>query len=184
MLKTKTDKKLCAVSYDNSTTLNDLRWYLDQLHSMSVEQISPEQFSAFVPSTEYQYINLITDQQKRQHITEHMDQHNVDRFTLVVDSFLVNMDLVGYGCFIYPAVTLYPGVIIENDVLIHGTTGISHNSKIGQGSFISGGVSISGSTEIGRHCWLAVKTVSLDHSLLPDGSKTHVRSIIGRRDNK
>ena len=182
MLKTLSQKKFCAISYDNSTTLNDLKWYLNKLHSVDVEHISPEQFVASAPSREYQYINLVTGQEKRQSITEYMDQHGVDRFTLVVDSELVNMDLIGYGCFIYPAVTIYPSAVIENDVLIHGTTGISHNSKIGQGSFISGGVSISGSTRIGRHCWLAVTTVSLDHSELPDCSKTRVRSIIGNRE--
>jgi acetyltransferase-like isoleucine patch superfamily enzyme len=159
MIKANSQKKFCAVCYKDTTTFNDLFWYMNWLHGVNVEQITPDDFITKGFSSEYHYINLVTHQDERYQVTDFMEKNSVDRFTFIADDRTINVDLIGFGCFVYPGVTIYPSAIIEDDVMIHGNTGIAHNVIIRQGCFVSGGCVITGGSELGKHCWLATFTV-------------------------
>ena len=156
----KNNKPCAVISYD-SVTSQDLRFYLKK-ENIELMRIDPMEFLQN-PTDEYQYINLVVnDMDLREAITNELDKNNLDRFSFVHPSAVVDVNIGPTGTVIYPNVTVYPNAKIDNDVIIHANTLIAHTCEIGKGTYVSGSVTIGGGTKIGDYCSIGISTTMVD----------------------
>lgn len=167
---------LRAISYDTAT-FRDLKYFLKEEESIEIDNIEPEEFFSTLDN-QYQYINLISNDTKlRAEISEHLDRHNLVRFTYIHPSASVS-STVGLGVLIYPNVTVYPNVVINNDIIIHANSAVGHQANIGQGTYISGGCMIGGSTNIGNYCYIGLSVTLYDKISIQDFINVAAGAII------
>jgi carbonic anhydrase/acetyltransferase-like protein (isoleucine patch superfamily) len=167
MIYRNSDKSLAVISYETATFFA-LTKFLAIETTESLTRISPEDFLNSA-SNQYQYINLVVkDFDLRKKISETLDQHNLERWTLVVEDPAVfskvaaNKNLsIGQGCLIYPGVWVYSGTI-GKDVIIHGMVKLAENISVGNGCFFSGSITIAGGCAIGDWCFLGNNLFFID----------------------
>ena len=161
MIITNSSKPFTAIGYSSeSLTFTDLKMYMMKNDQVNLDFMSVDDFKNFGDNNR-QYINLITNSD-RAYVSELLDNKQVERFTFIHNSSVIDADFIGTGCFIYPTVTLYPKTKIDSDVIIHANTVVAHNSYIGRRTFVSGGARVSGSVTIGNDCWIGVGTFFFD----------------------
>lgn len=178
------NKKLCAISY-KSPTFNDLVFYLNK-HSeaITLQRIEPDQFMNMSCYGDYNFINLVTKMEARQHVTQQMDDANVTRFSFITDpKNIADTGNIGLGSFIYPQVVMYPSAVVDKDIIVHGQGLIAHKATIQQGAFISGGVTLCGSCNIGRFAWIGAGVTVGDRISVPDYQWIMIgRSIVSNKE--
>jgi hypothetical protein len=178
MIYRNSDKPLAVVSYDTAT-FSMLTAFMSTESTESVTRIAPEDFLNS-PSDQYQYINIVVkDFDLRKQISKTLDQHNLDRWSFIVeDPALLNQIVanknkklsVGQGCLIYPGVWAYSG-IIGNDVVIHSMVKLAENVVIGNGCYLSGSITIAGNCNIGDWCYLGNNIFVIDHVTICSDTK-------------
>jgi UDP-3-O-[3-hydroxymyristoyl] glucosamine N-acyltransferase len=175
-------KNLVAVSFDTAT-YHDLQCFVNEHHGYTLTRIDPEEFLTTKQSVDVSYINLVVkDFKLRKQITQHLDNNNFDRFSLIHDQCYATSADIALGCMIYPLVAIYSMVRIERDVIVHSLTAIAHQCQIGAGAFVSGGITIAGNTSIGEFVQIGINATIYDNiSIANDiiiGATTVVRKNI------
>lgn len=154
--------KLFAVSFDTAT-YQDLQYFVQEHAGYSLERIDPNEFLNTQQALLGSYINLvIADVALRKQITAHLDQYNLNRFSMVHDQSYALPESVALGCMIYPMASIYPSATLEQDVIVHSLTLIAHKCHVGRGAFISGGITIGGSTTIGDFTQIGINSTLYD----------------------
>lgn len=165
-----------AISYQGST-FEDLDFFMRQV-GKSVSRLDPEDFLQQDSAGAGSYINLVPRFPSRQEISQKLDAVNANRFSVLVDCFVPNLDNLDNGCLIYPNVSIYPSTKISHDVIIHSNSLIAHRTTIGKGCFISGHVCIAGGVNMGEYCWVALKTTIRDNIAIAPNTHTTIGSTI------
>jgi UDP-3-O-[3-hydroxymyristoyl] glucosamine N-acyltransferase len=160
--KNQPSKKLIAVSFD-TVTYHDLQCFVNEHHEYKLTRIDPQEFLTTKQSSDVSYINLvIKDFELRKQVTHHLDDNNLDRFSLVHDQCYATSADIALGCMIYPLVSIYPRTVLQRDVIVHSLTLIAHQCKIGVGGFISGGITIAGNTSIEEFTQIGIDATIYD----------------------
>ena len=155
-------KKLIAVSFDTAT-YHDLQCFVSEHQGYTLTRIDPQEFLTTKQSVDVSYINLVVkDFKLRRQITQHLDNNNFDRFSLIHDQCYATSADIALGCMIYPLVSIYPRTVLQQDVIVHSLTAIAHQCKIGVGGFISGGITIAGNTSIGEFAQIGIDATIYD----------------------
>lgn len=173
---------LAAISYDSST-FDDLKFYVKHYHGFDLQRIDPESFLQN-PNRELAYINLVSqDWSLRQQISGVLD-NDLERFSFVHPDSESPGTVVGLGVFIYPKVSLYPSAVIGNDVIIHSLSAVPHKTTIGNGTYISGKVVIGGKTNIGNWCYIGLDSTIFDCISIVDQVTVGACSVIKKSITK
>jgi UDP-3-O-[3-hydroxymyristoyl] glucosamine N-acyltransferase len=167
----------------HTTTYHDLECLVSEHESYNLTRISPDDFLLCQHTLPGSYINLVTrDIDLRKQITNHLDIHQFDRFSIIHNQSYTSCANIALGCMIYPLVSIYPKTTLHRDVIIHSGTVISHQCCINVGTFISGGTTIAGNTNIGEFTQIGMDATIYDQiSISPDtviGAGTVVRKNI------
>lgn len=156
------DKNLFAISFDTST-YRVLSQFVQEHNGFTLTRIDPQQFLLAVDQPKGCFINLVTkDFDLRKKITVYIDDHCLDRFSVIHHTSYADSGTVGPGCLIYPLSVIYPTALLHKDVIVHSNSLIAEQCQIGRGVFISGSVTISGSTVIGDYCQISVGVIVYD----------------------
>jgi UDP-3-O-[3-hydroxymyristoyl] glucosamine N-acyltransferase len=128
------------------------------------------------------YINLvINNTEQRKHISQILDDRNLERFSYIHKSATVN-GIVESGCFIYPNTVVYSNTCVECDTIIHSLCVIAHHVTVGRGSFFSAGVLVGGTATLGKFNKYMLGAVIHDKITVCDnvtiGTKTVIRKNI------
>ena len=167
-----------AISY-RSQTFNDLEFYLQNMHGITLNRVEPENFDAMPDKDDYNFINLVTQQTSRRTLCEKMDQYSVSRFSFITDITNVSdVNCIGIGSFLYPSVICYPNASVGKDSLIHSLTICSHACTVGVGCFFSGNVLLLGSCQIGDFCWFGARSMIFEKIRVPDNTWVAATRII------
>jgi acetyltransferase-like isoleucine patch superfamily enzyme len=171
---------LCAISFE-TVTYRDLGCFLfennpDKHH---LSRIDPLEFLAGNRIKSGYYINLVSrDMLLRQHVSEMIDQYNLDRFSLIHENAYTQIANIGPGCMIYPMVTMYGQATLEKDIIVHSQTMLAHDCYIGFGCYVSAGVNIAGTTKIGQFCQFGLASVVADGITIPDNTTIGLATVV------
>jgi UDP-3-O-[3-hydroxymyristoyl] glucosamine N-acyltransferase len=175
MFKISGNGPYCAISYDG-LTFKDLEFYLSS-QGKPLSRLNPDDFLASCGNTDVFYMNLVTQFPLRKEICQHLDHHQLRRFTVLPEQIYITENIKD-GVFVYPGTIIYPSAKIQSDVIIHANSAIAHGVEIGQGSFISGQVTVCGSSQISKYCWIGAGTMIVDKVSVAEGTSTAAKSLI------
>ena len=166
-----------AISYD-SATFNDLQVFLLHFHNIKLDRVEPDVLFN-QPSHHCKYINLVVrDLDARKIINQFLDNQQLQRFTFIHPTSVVDGAVIGKGVIIYPLTMIYPGAIIGDDVIINCTSTCGHNSKVSTGTFTSSRIMIAGSVTVGEYCRLGTCTIIHDNITICNNVQTGAGAIV------
>lgn len=168
---------LVAVSFD-STTYNDLKFFLNTKENVDVERIDPLVFMESVPDPSKNYINLATAMPLRKNLVNFFNKHQCKRFSYTAEENCLIDFSQSNGCFFYPVTYFYPKATLGTDIIMHSSSGVAHGSYVGSGCFFSGGVIVCGSVKIGNHCWFGANSTVVDQITVADETVVSAGSVV------
>lgn len=161
------NKTICLIGYDQSTVVQESRYFISQEFTNLIITMNPEDFLSLENKDQYQYIVAFTlDVKMRQLVIDTIEVLDLDCPIYVHDSVICYtkdlVSIIGKGTFIAPYSTICLEAKIGKYCIIETYCLISHYVTLLDNVILHSGTMIAGRTSIGKNTVFNFKSAALN----------------------